>query len=321
MGCTRNSSDPSSVVTVYSSRADHLIKPIFDLYQERTGQEVRFLTDSEGPLMERLKAEGANSPADLFLTVDAGNLWKAAEEGLLRPIQSKKLEQAIPAHLRDPENQWFGLSLRARTILYSPERVSPSDLSTYEALADEAWAGRLCMRTSRKVYNQSLVAALIAHHGQERAEQIVGAWVRNLATEVFPNDTDLIRAIAAGQCDVGIANSYYFGRLLRDQPDFPVRLFWASLENSGTHLNVSGAGVTRHAKNPEGAQALLEWLTEPEAQKAFAELNLEYPIVTEVARDPIVEGWGSFQGDLLNLRSLGELQTQAVQLMDRVQYR
>ena len=206
-------------VVVYSARNEQLIKPMFDAYTKETGVKIKFITDKEGPLMQRLKVEGENTPADLLLTVDAGNLWQAAQEGLLSPVKSKILSSNIPSYLRDPGNQWFGLSVRARTLVYNTQKLKPSELSTYEDLADPKWKGRLCLRTSKKVYNQSLVAMMIAEHGEVKTEQIVRGWVANLATDVFPDDTKLMEAIAAGQCDVGIANTYYYGRLIEKSPN------------------------------------------------------------------------------------------------------
>jgi iron(III) transport system substrate-binding protein len=315
-GCAQRSDE----IMVYS-RNEQLIKPIFDRYTAETGVPIRFVTDDAGPLIERLAAEGENSPADILLTVDAGELWHAASRGLLQPVESEQLTTAIPAHLRDPQNQWFGLSVRARTIVYSTERVDPADLSSYEALADPRWRGKLCLRTSKKVYNQSLVAMLIAEHGEAKAEEIVRGWVENLATDVFSNDTLLMEAIAAGQCDVGIVNTYYYGRLLRDKPDLPVKLFWADQQTDGVHVNISGAGIARHAPHGEAARKFLEWLSMPEAQSMFASLNLEYPASPAVEADPAVQAWGTFKQSSLNIAAAGELQAAAVKLMDRAGYR
>lgn len=215
-------------IVVYSARNEQLIKPLFDSYSAETGTVIKFITDKEGPLLERLKAEGKNTPADLLITVDAGNLWLAAKEGVLAQVNSKTLKANIPAHLRDPENRWFGLSVRARTIVYSTARVKPTELSTYENLADPKWKGRLCLRTSKKVYNQSLVAMMIARLGEAKTEEVMRGWVANLATDVFPDDTRLMEAILAGQCDVGVVNTYYFGRLEKKQPGLPLALFWPS---------------------------------------------------------------------------------------------
>jgi iron(III) transport system substrate-binding protein len=316
-GCQRS---PSELV-VYSARNEQLIKPIFDRYTQETGQAIRFVTDDAGPLIERLAAEGANSPADILMTVDAGELWYAADRGLLQPVRSQTLEADIPAHLRDPDGRWFGLSVRARTIVYSTERVKPEELSGYAQLAEPQWKGRVCLLTSKKVYNQSLVAMLMAEHGEPATEAIVKGWVANLATEPFSNDTLLMQAIVAGQCDVGIVNTYYYGRLLREQPKLPLRLFWADQQASGVHVNVSGAGVTMHSPRREKAIKFLEWLSTPDAQQMFAGLNLEYPANPAVKTDPIVAAWGEFKPSPMNVAKAGELQSRAVQLMDRAGYR
>ena len=312
--------DPDTI-TVYSARKEHLIKPLFDAYTEKTGVQIRYITDKAGPLLARLKAEGANTPADMLMTVDAGNLWQAAESGVLSPVESEALNQNIPAHLRDPGNQWFGLSIRARTIVYSTDRVKPANLTSYEGLADPKWRGRLCLRTSKKVYNQSLVAMMIARHGEEKTSQIIEGWVANLATEPFSNDTMAMQAIVAGQCDVAIVNTYYFGRLQKEDPNMKLALFWPNQDTAGVHVNISGAGVTKHAKNRDGAIQLLEWLSSEEAQQQFAGLNMEYPINPAVAADAVVSAWGDFKGDDLNVAQAGKLQAQAIKLMDRAGYR
>jgi iron(III) transport system substrate-binding protein len=311
----------SSEVVVYSARNEQLIKPLFDRYTEQTGVTVRYITDKAGPLLQRLEAEGRRTPADMLITVDAGNLWHAAENGVLAEISSPILEANVPANLRDPQGRWFGLSERARTLIYSTERVRPQELSTYEDLADPKWRGRLCLRTSKKVYNQSLVATLIARLGEERAEQIVRGWVDNLAVAPFSNDTKAMQAVAGGQCDVTIVNTYYFGRLQKQQPDIKLGIFWPNQDSSGVHINVSGAGVTRHAKNPEAAQALLEWLTSEAAQADFAGLNMEYPVNPKVTPDATVRAWGEFKADTLNVNEAGRLQSAAIRLMDRAGYR
>jgi iron(III) transport system substrate-binding protein len=308
-------------VVVYSARIEQMIRPLFDAYTRETGVSVKFITDKEGPLMERLKAEGTNTPADLLLTVDAGNLWQASQLGLLQPIKSRTLTANVPAHLRDPEGLWFGLSVRARTVFYNSGKVKPADLSTYESLADEKWKSRLCLRSSKKVYNQSLVAMMIAEHGEAKIEQIVRGWVANLAAPVFADDTTMLQAVAAGQCDVGIANTYYYGRLIEKTPNLPLALFWPNQSAAGVHINVSGAGVTKHAKNPQGAVKLLEWLSSVAAQSLYADANLEYPVNPEVKPDTVVAGWGSFKQNYINVAKAGELQTAAVRLMDRAGYR
>jgi iron(III) transport system substrate-binding protein len=308
-------------VVVYSARIEQLIKPMFDAFSKETGTAVKFITDKEGALLARLKAEGRNTPADVLITADAGNLWEAAREGLLRPVESKTLESNIPAHLRDPGNQWFGLSVRARTIIYNTQKVKPSDLSTYEALADPKWKGRLCLRTSKKVYNQSLVAMMIAEHGESTAEKIVKGWVANLATDPLSDDTRAMEFVAAGKCDVTIANTYYYGRLMEKNPSLPLGIFWPNQEGTGVHVNISGGGVTQYARNAPAAVRLLEFLSSEQAQNLFADVNMEYPVNPRVKSDPAVAAWGTFKQNTINVNKAGELQAEAVKLMDRAGYR
>ena len=311
---------------VYSARKEHLIKPLFDRYTELTGTKINYVTDSEGPLLVRLQTEGKNSPADILMTVDAGNLWHAAEVGVLAPIDSPTLEKNVPAHLRDPAKQWFSLTIRARTLVYATNKLKPSDLSSYEALAGDDWNGRLCLRTSKKVYNQSLVATMIAALGEEQAQQVVTGWVSNLALPPFSNDTKVMEAIAVGQCQVGIVNSYYYGRLMKEKPQLPLALFWPNQQGEGAagrgvHVNVSAAGVTRASKHKAEAQQLIEWLTSVEAQQILMDLNQEYPVNTAVPLNAELQAWGEFKADSINVSEAGRLQAEAVKLMDRSGYR
>ena len=308
-------------VTIYSSRNEQLIKPLLDRYTEKTGVKVELVTDSIGPLLARLKAEGQNTPADMLLTVDAGNLWQASQEGLLQPVASDILEANVPAKYRDPKGQWTGLSLRARTIFYDPSKVNADQLSTYADLADPKWKGKLCLRSSKKVYNQSLVASMIDHLGPEKTETIIRGWVDNLATDIFSDDTALLEAIAAGQCEVGIANSYYYGRLLDEKPDFPVKLFWANQGTTGTHTNISGAGVVASSDNPDDTLKLIEWLSSDEAQGLYASSDKEFPVKEGVDESEMLRSWGQFKKDDINVQKFGELQTQAIQIMDKAGYK
>ncbi len=314
---------PSSdeVVTIYSSRNEQLIKPLLDKYTEETGVKIELVTDKTGPLMARLQAEGKNTPADMLLTVDAGNLWQAAEQGLLQPVTSTVLETNVPAKYRDPKGQWTGLSLRARTILYDPNKVEASQLSTYADLADPKWKGKLCLRTSKSVYNQSLVASMIENLGSDKTEQIIRGWVDNLATDVFTDDTSLLEAIAAGQCEVGLTNSYYYGRILDEKPDFPVQIFWANQDTTGTHVNISGAGVIANSDNPSGALKLIEWLSSDEAQGIYASSDKEFPVKEGVDKSELLKSWGEFKPDDINVQKFGSLQTQAIQMMDKAGYK
>ncbi|MBA1194407.1 extracellular solute-binding protein [Pseudomonas entomophila] len=308
-------------IVVYSSRIDELIKPVFDAYTAKTGVPITFITDKEAPLMQRIKAEGQNGVADLLLTVDAGNLWQAEQMGILQPIESPVIEQNIPAQYRAASHAWTGLSLRARTIAYSTDRVDPASLSTYEALADKEWEGRLCLRTAKKVYNQSLTATLIENHGEQQAEQIVQGWVNNLSTDVFSDDTAVLQAIEAGQCDVGVVNTYYYGRLHKQQPDLPIKLFWPNQDDRGVHVNLSGIGLTRHAPHPEAAIRLVEWMTGAQAQKLFADINQEFPANPKVEPSAEVAAWGTFKADDIPVEVAGKRQAEAIKLMDRAGWR
>lgn len=308
-------------VVVYSARIEQLIKPMFDTFTRETGIEVKFTTDKEGALLARLKAEGRRTPADVLITADAGNLWEAARAGLLKSVSSPVLELNIPAHLRDPQGQWFGLSVRARTIVYNTQKVKPSDLSTYEDLADLKWKGRLCLRTSKKVYNQSLVAMMIAEHGEAETERIVRGWVANLATDPLSDDTRAMEFVAAGRCDITLVNTYYYGRLMENKPDLPLAIFWPNQNNSGVHVNISGAGITKFSKNENSAIKLLEFLSSEKAQNLFADINIEYPANPRVKPSQVVSAWGEFKQNLMSIVKAGELQTTAVKLMDRAGYR
>jgi len=311
----------SNEIVVYSARKEHLIKPLFDAYTEKTGVKIEYITGKEGALLERLKAEGKNTPADMLITVDAGNLWQAAQKGVLQPVDSPILAKAIPENLRDPGNNWFGLSVRARTIVYNTDKVNPADLKSYEDLAADGWKGKLILRTSKKVYNQSLVASMIAKHGEEETSKIVSGWVNNLAAAPFSNDTKALEAVAAGLGEVTVVNTYYFGRLMKEKPELPLAIFWPNQDSDGVHMNVSGAGVVAHADNTDDAQKLLEWLAGEEAQATFAGLNMEFPANPAIEPDPLVAAWGTFQGSPLNVALYGKLQSQAIILMDKAGYK
>ena len=308
-------------VTVYSSRKEHLIQPLFEQFTKQTGIEVNYLTGSGSDLIERLKLEGSNTPADMFMTVDAGDLWYAGTQDIFQSISTETIKSNIPSYLRDPNGLWTGLSVRARTIVYSTERVNPNELSTYSDLASNNWNNKLCLRTSKKIYTKSLVASIIHNQGEEKASEVINGWVNNLAAVPNAKDSHVMDAIIAGQCDVGLVNTYYFGRLIEKTPDAPIKLFWANQETTGVHVNVSGAGITKHASNPSGATQLLEWLSSAEAQSIYGSLNKEYPANQNIDSDEIVTSWGSFKQDKMNLSIAGELQADAVKLMQRLGYK
>lgn len=311
------------VVNVYSARHYGQMEPVFRRFMEETGIEVRFTFGKDAELRERLRAEGRFTPADVYIGVDAGNLWLAAREGLLQPIPSEVVPQNIPEPFRDPDEQWVALTLRLRTIVYHPERVGPEELSTYEALAAPKWRGRLCLRPATHVYTQSLVAGLIAVHGVERAEEIVRGWVENTPSENFiDSDTRITQTVAAGGCDVGIVNHYYLARLRNEDPNFPVELFWANQGEGerGVHANVSGAGLVKHARNVENAITLIEWLTQETGQRLLADGNFEYPANPLVEPHPLVQTFGTPRIDPIPVWRYGELQAEAIELMNRVGY-
>jgi iron(III) transport system substrate-binding protein len=311
---------PVGEVVVYSARIESLIKPMFDAFTEKTGIQVKYFTAGEKELFERLQSEGANTPADVFMTVDVGNLWITEHAGLLQGIESSTIDQNIPSHLRAKDDSWVGLSVRARPIMYSTARVKPNELSTYEALGDPKWNGKLCFRTSKKVYTQSLVATMIKTLGEERTEGIVRAWMAN-QPRIFDSDSKLLEAIAAGQCDVGITNTYYLAQLVAKDAKFPVAVFWPNQGDRGVHINISGAGVTKHAKHRDSAIKLIEFLSSSEAQNLFADVNYEYPANPAVKASTIIAAWGDFKADTVDVASAGELQAAAVKLMDRVGYK
>jgi iron(III) transport system substrate-binding protein len=306
-------------VVVYSAR-HYGQEAAFQAFTRKTGIEIKILNGSTGEMFERLKAEGDKTPADILLTVDAGNLWNAARAGLLAKVDSPELIANIPANLRDPDNRWVGLTVRARTIMYNTAKVKPAELSTYEALGDPRWKGRLCLRPSGYIYNQSLIATMIKRYGEPRTEEIVKGWAANQPI-LINGDTKILESIAAGQCDVGLTNHYYLARIAAKDPNFPVAPFWANQATTGTHVNVSGAGVTAHAKNRANAIKFIEFLSSPEAQQLFADISMEYPANPQASVNPVVAKWGKFKQDDINVAAAGEFQAAATRLADRAGYK
>ena len=314
--------ETAGVVNVYSHRHYETDAELFRRFTEQTGIEVNVVTAGADELIVRLEAEGAATEADVLITVDAGRLHRAKERGLLQAVSSAVLEANVPSHLRDPQGQWYGLTRRARVIAYAKDRVQPSELSTYAALAGPEWDGRVTVRSSDNVYNQSLLASIIAHEGAEAARAWAEGIARNLSRPPSGGDTDQLKAIASGTGDVAIVNTYYLARLQSSSDPEEARVGQAigvhfpNQEGRGTHVNVSGAGVTAHAKNPEQAVRLLEFLSSDEAQALFAEGNQEYPVKQGVAMSATLAGWGEFRADTLNLARLGELNAEAVRIFD-----
>ena len=312
--------DEPADLQIYTAR-HYDLEEAFGKFTDETGITVEFISGEDAELLERLKAEGEDTPADVFMTVDAGNLWNAARQGELAELDSPTLEQAVPEDLRDPQGRWFGLAMRARTTAYNPDNVDPAEFDpadTYAGLADPKWKGRLCMRDATSSYTQSLVASLIDLHGRERALEIVEGWVANDA-EIMSNDVLLLEAIDAGTCDVGITNHYYLARELEENPDLNVQPYWASQEGAGTHVNVSGAGVVEGSDSAGKAQRLLEWLA-TEGQNAFVDANHEYPVNPDVEPEPLIAGFGPFKRMPLNAEAYGDLNADAVDLLAEAGY-
>ena len=313
--------EPADELTIYTSRQPQLIEPIVEKFSIETGIKVNFLSGNAQELMERIDVEGDNSPADIFMTVDAGVLWQAAERDIFNSTNSKILEENIPSYLRDSENKWFGLSKRARTIVYSNDQFNDNDFSTYEDLADPKWKGKLCLRTSKKVYNRSLMASMIDAYGFEKAKEVVTGWISNLATEVFSNDTNALKAVSSGQCGLTIVNTYYLARLLDDPQYDNLTLFWANQSDRGVHVNISGAGIVKTSKNKQAATLLLEYLSSEKAQDFYASANKEYPVLDGAVVHASIKDWGEFIEDNINVGKLGSLQKEAVFLAQEVGYK
>jgi iron(III) transport system substrate-binding protein len=310
-------SETSRQVTVYTGR-HYGIEPVFEEFTAATGIRVRFTTGSDPELRERLAAEGANTPADLIMTADAANIELAGAAGLLSAVDSDVLRDAIPAELRAADDTWFSLSRRLRVIMSSKDRVE-NPPTTYESLGDPQWKGRLCLRPSTHPYTQSLVAGLINNLGEDAARKIVDGWVMNDPLYIN-SDTDILKAIAAGDCDIALANSYYLGRLLTEDAAFQVTLTWPNQESFGAHLNVSAAAVTAASANRAEAIELLEWLA-TDGQKTFSDANNEFPANPKVKPRAIIAGFGSFVADVKSVRELGRLNPVAVELLSAAKYK
>ncbi|HER35112.1 MAG TPA: Fe(3+) ABC transporter substrate-binding protein [Halothiobacillaceae bacterium] len=312
----------ATTLNVYSARKEHLIAPLLEQFTDETGIEVNLLTADAGALLSRLENEGENTPADLLITVDAGNLQRAKEAGVLQSVDADTLTQRIPEALRDADNQWFGLSKRARVIFAAKDRVEDGAITSYADLADPAFKGRICIRSSDNIYNQSLVASLIAHKGEEWTEQWAKGLVANMARKPQGGDRDQIRAVAAGECDIAVANTYYYGAMQnggdtdREAAD-AVRLVWPNQDGRGAHVNVSGAGMVAASDKTQAVTQLLEFLTTEQSQEWYAQVNNEFPVRPGVPASETLAQWGEFKADDLGLTKLGELNPDAVRLMDR----
>ena len=310
------------VVNLYSARHYQTDDALYEGFTKKTGIEINRIEGESDALIQRLKSEGRNSPADVFLTVDAGRIWRAEEAGLFQPVHSEILDKAIPANLRHPEGLWFGFSTRARMIFYDKAKVKPGEIKTYEDLADPKWKGKVCIRSSSNVYNQSLLSSIIDADGEAAARKWAQGVVDNLARKPVGGDTDQLRGIGAGECEVAVANSYYFVRLMRDpnEKELVDKIGWVfpNQNGRGTHVNVSAAGVLKYAPHKEAAVKFLEYLASPEAQRYFAEGNDEYPVVQGVTKTPALQELGDFKADPINVAIYGKNQPKAQMIFDSV---
>lgn len=314
-------------VNLYSARKEELIRPMLDIFTKETGIEVNVLTAGADQLVERIKAEGENSPADVLITTDAGRLYRAKQDGLLQSVESETLTNAIPPQLRDEDNQWFGLSQRARVIFYAKDRVDPAEIQTYQDIADPKWEGAICIRSSSNIYNQSLLASMISREGQDAAAEWAEGIVNNMARKPQGGDRDQIKALAAGECDVAVVNTYYVVGMLQSgdpaqvEAATSVGAIFPNQDSTGAHVNVSGGGVVKGAPHPEEALTLLEWLASEKAQALYAEVNGEYPVREGVAWSQILQEWGPFKADDIAMGELGEHNADAVRVFDQVGWR
>lgn len=316
--------EKKQVVNVYSDRHYDTDKQIFEDFTNKTGIKVNIVEGKSDELIERLVREGKDTKADLLITADAGRLHRAKEQGLLQPVTSNILSKNIPENFRDKDNQWYGLTKRGRVIVYSKDRVNPSELSTYEALTESKWKGKVLVRSSSAVYNQSLLASFIDINGEEKAMNWAKGIVSNLAREPKGNDRDQAKAIVAGVGDVAIMNTYYVGKMLNSSDPEEVKVakkvgvFFPNGETTGTHINVSGAGVTKNANNKENALKLVQYLSSQEAQREFADGNFEYPVNSRVEPSELLKSWGNFKAQDINLSKLGENNKKAVEIFNKV---
>lgn len=311
--------DDGETLRVYTGR-HYDVELAFEQFSEETGIEVEFLLGNDAELREKIAAEGDETQADVYLTVDAGNLAAAADDGLFQSLDSPVLTGAIPAEYRDPDGQWFALAMRYRAIIYNTELLDAAEVpTTYAELADPQWQGRLCLRNSSNDYQQSLVASMIAADGEEQTLDVLEGWADN--AEIFANDVAIIEAMAAGQCEIAVTNHYYLAQYLDEHPDAPIALEWPEQEGRGVHTNISGGGITRYADNPELAQQFLEWLA-TDGQDVFVASNFEYPANPDVAAvGLLVERFGTdFVRDDLAASELGSLNPEAVRLMDQANF-
>lgn len=319
-----SSANAAEEVNLYSYRQPFLIQPMVDGFVQKTGIKVNVVYAKQG-VLERLKAEGANSPADAVLTVDIGRLNDLVEADVLQPVHSEVLERNIPAQYRHPDGLWFGLTTRARVFFVSKDRVAPGEITSYEDLAAPAMKNRVCIRSGKHVYNISLFASMIAHKGVDSAREWLSGVKKNLARKPQGNDRAQAKAIKEGVCDVAVANTYYFGKMATNEKNpeqkewaEAIRIVFPNQEGRGTHVNISGAALTKSSKNRENAIRLIEYLSSAEAQKLYAEINLEYPVTSGVPLHPLVASWGTFKADAIGLSEVATHRATAAKIVDEV---
>ncbi len=316
----------SGEINLYSYRQPFLINPILEEFTKKTGVKVNTVFAKKG-MLEKIKAAGANNPADAVLTVDIGRLNELRKAGVLAPVKSGILERNIPANLRHPDGFWFGLTTRARVVYASKDRVKDGELKTYADLADPKFKGRICLRSGKHPYNVALIASMIAHKGEKATQEWLAGLKDNLARKPAGNDRAQAKAIFEGQCDIGLANTYYMGKMetnekKAEQKDWAkaIKVVFLNQDSYGNHVNISGAAVTKSAKNRENAIKLIEFLSGDYAQKLYASQNFEYPVKAGVELNPLVKSWGAFKADGLSLEEIAELRPLASKLVDRVQF-
>ena len=317
----------SGEVNVYSQRHYDSDKILLKQFEEKTGIKVNVVTAKAEELVAKLTIEGANTPADVLITADIGNLYQAKERNLLQTIESKTLNENIPSHLRDTDNQWFALTKRARVFVYNPNKVNPDDLTDYLSLANPKFKGKVITRSSTAAYNKSLLASIIANHGEEKALEFSKGLVNNFPYNPKGADKDQIKAVAAGDADIAIVNTYYLGVMLisKDEKDVEIakslKIFFPAQQTTGTHMNISGAGVTYYSKNKDNAIKLLEFLSSVEAQEIFAEANQEYPANPKAKPSEIVASWGTFKEDSIQLNEVGKYTKEAVEIATKANWK
>ncbi|BDX06251.1 Fe(3+) ABC transporter substrate-binding protein [Planctobacterium marinum] len=310
-------------VNVYSARKEELIKPLLDEFEKAQNVKVNLITGKADALISRVASEGQFSPADVLLTTDVGRLQRAKEMSLLVATDSRVLEERIAANFRDEEGFWFALTKRARPIMYHPERVNPDELGSILDLTDSKWKGRICIRSSNNIYNQSMIASMIAKFGEQRVQQWANDFVKNFARKPKGGDRDQIKAVVAGQCDIAIANTYYLAGMLADTDSEnqkiaeQLKVFWPDQQGSGAHINISGAAMLKHAPNKANALRLMEFLASESSQKWYADNNHEYPVVQGITMSALLAGFGEFKAEDVQLQQVGELNAAAIKLMDR----